>query len=76
MRAKHTVPAAGVLLSIDTLRSANRRTSPDEMVEVLATTVADELLQPLTVLLVTLDRWRAGELALESETAIQEQLGK
>jgi hypothetical protein len=74
MRAKQTVRAAGVLLSIDAFRSANRRPSPDEVVQAVATTVADELLQPLTVLLVTLDRWRAGELALESETAIQDQL--
>jgi len=47
---------------------------PDTVVRVLATTIADQLTQPLTVLRATLELWRGGYYAGEPPTAIQERL--
>jgi hypothetical protein len=52
----------------------DERAAPDEVVQTLATTAADALFPPLTVLLVTLDRWRAGDFAPEAAPAVQERL--
>jgi hypothetical protein len=48
--------------------------SPDEVVQVIGRTLADELAQPLTVLMGTLDLWEAGQYAGEPQAAIRERL--
>jgi hypothetical protein len=47
---------------------------PDTVVRVLATTIADQLTQPLAVLMATLELWRMGHYAGAPPTAIQERL--
>jgi hypothetical protein len=54
--------------------SGSRLAAPDEVVRALALTVADELIQPLTALLVTLDLWRAGYYAGGSQATLLAQL--
>jgi len=65
--------ADGVLTS-ETAGATHELVHPDTVVQVLATTIADQLTQPLTVLMATLELWRMGHYADEPPTAIQERL--
>jgi len=48
--------------------------SPDDVVQTMARTVADELTQPLTVLVLTLHLWKEGYYSAEPTEAVQEHL--
>jgi hypothetical protein len=54
--------------------AARELVTPDTVVRVLATTIADQLSQPLTALMVTLELWQAGYYADDPPAAIRARL--
>src|SRR4051812_25680004 len=60
--------------AVTCLERAAPPASPDEVVQVMARTLADELAQPLTLLIGALDLWKAGQYTSEPPAAIRERL--